>query len=108
MAGGSLSGHPAGLVPVALAFAGFQVATVVADTRLQDRITGPGRATVTSVAALGTDGLTILVYGAYAVLAPAGPATAFVLVILPYFLVAGALWRNPCHDGPNGDPGVRG
>jgi hypothetical protein len=95
MAGGSLSGRPAGLVLVALAFAAYQVITVVADTRLQERITGPGRATVTSVAALGTDTLTIFVYGAYAALAPAGPPTAFALVVLPYLLVAGALARKP-------------
>jgi MFS family permease len=95
VAAGALSRHPAGLFLVALAFGGFQVATVVADTRLQERITGPGRATVTSVAALGTDALTILVYGVYAALAPTGPAIAFALIVLPYLLVAGTLWRRP-------------
>jgi MFS family permease len=103
---GALSRRPAGLFLVALAFGGYQVATVVADTRLQERITGPGRATVTSVAALGTDGLTILVYGIYAALAPAGPATAFALIVLPYLLVAGSLWRRPVPRCLH-DPGVR-
>jgi MFS family permease len=91
MAGGALSGHPAGIALVAAAFAAFQVATVVADTRLQNSITGPGRATVTSVASLATDGVTILVYGAYAALAPAGHGTAFAVLAVPYLMVAIAL-----------------
>jgi MFS family permease len=88
MAAGALSGRPAGILLVAAAFAAFQVATVVADTRLQDRITGSARATVTSVASLATDGLTIAVYGAYAVLAPAGHGVAFALLAVPYLVVA--------------------
>ncbi|MFD2357483.1 hypothetical protein ACFSTC_61745 [Nonomuraea ferruginea] len=50
LAGGALSGHPAGFVAIAAAFGVFQLAGVVADARLQDSITGPSRATVTSVA----------------------------------------------------------
>jgi MFS family permease len=91
LAAGALSGRPAGILLVAVAFAAFQVATVVADTRLQDRITGPARATVTSVAALATDGVTIIVYGTYAVLAPAGHGVAFALLAVPYLVVAGLL-----------------
>jgi MFS family permease len=91
LAGGALSGRPAGILLVAAAFAAFQVATVVADTRLQDRITGPARATVTSVAALATDGVTIVVYGTYAVLAQAGHGVAFALLAVPYLVVAGLL-----------------
>jgi MFS family permease len=94
MAGGALSGQAAGLVPVAAAYGAFQLATVVADTRLQEAITGAGRATVTSVAALGTDALTIVVYGAYAVLAPAGTAVAFAVLTLPYLVVAVTLTKR--------------
>jgi MFS family permease len=93
MAGGASSDHPAGILLVAAAFAAFQVATVVADTRLQDRITGAARATVTSVASLATDGVTIAVNGTYAVLAPVGHGAAFALLAVPYLVVA-ALIRN--------------
>jgi MFS family permease len=93
MAGGALSGRPGGLVLVAVAYSAFQVATVVADTRLQESISGPGRATVTSVAALGTDGLTILVYGMYALLAPVGVGSAYAILVLPYLVVAVTLTK---------------
>ncbi len=63
--------RPAGFVLVAAGFCGFQLATVLADARLQARITGTGRATVTSLAGTATDLGTIAVYGGYALLAPA-------------------------------------
>jgi MFS family permease len=94
MAAGALSGHAAGLIPVAAAYGIFQMATVVADTRLQEHITGAGRATVTSVAALGTDALTIVVYGAYAALAPAGVGATFAILALPYLVVAVTLTKR--------------
>lgn len=99
LAGGALTGRPAGILLVAVAFGAFQIATVVADTRLQDRITGSARATVTSVAALATDGLTIAVYGTYAVLAPAGHGVAFALLAVPYLVVAGLI-RAGSRRGP--------
>ena len=102
MAGGALSGRPAGIALVAAAFAAFQVASVVADTRLQDRITGTGRATITSVASLATDGVTILVYGAYAALAPAGHGMAFAVLAVPYLVVAVALRRKASHEPTSG------
>ena len=55
LAVGALAGTPAGLVLVALSFGGFQLATVLADVRLQHRIEDTGRATLTSVASLGTE-----------------------------------------------------
>jgi MFS family permease len=102
LAGGASSGHPGGIVLVAAAFAAFQVATVVADTRLQDRITGPARATVTSVASLATDGLTIAVYGGYAVLAPAGHGVAFAVLAAPYLVVAALTARGRRPAPPRG------
>jgi hypothetical protein len=106
LAVGASSGRPGGIVLVAAAFAAFQVATVVAGTRLQDRITGPARATVTSVASLATDGLTIAVYGTYALLAPAGHGVAFAVLAAPYVLVAaliaGGSRRAPRRDSAPG------
>ncbi|MEV6103179.1 MFS transporter [Streptomyces sp. NPDC051940] len=94
--------HPAGMVLVGVAFCGFQLAGVVADARLQERITGPARATLTSFAGLATDLATIGVYGGYALAAaPTSHATAFAVLALPY-VVASALapvlrraWTSP-------------
>jgi MFS family permease len=92
MAAGAISGRPAGFLLVAAAFCVFQLATVVADARLQARITGTSRATVTSLAGLGTELLTILVYGGYAAASTfAGHGELFALFALPYLLLAVAL-----------------
>ncbi|MEV0155197.1 MFS transporter [Micromonospora sp. NPDC050686] len=87
---GAGSGHPAGLVLVAAALGGFQLATVLADARLQARITGPSRATVTSLAGMATDLTIMAVYGGYAVVATAGGHRwAFVVAAIPYLAMAG-------------------
>ncbi|MGN9787392.1 MFS transporter [Nonomuraea sp. ZG12] len=91
MAGGALSGHPAGIVPIAVAFGLFQMSGVVADARLQDSITGPSRATVTSVAGLGTNVVTLLVFAGYGTVSSmTGHGVAFAVLAAPYVLVA--LW----------------
>ncbi|MCW3842039.1 MFS transporter, partial [Micromonospora yasonensis] len=88
---GALVGRPVGFVLLAVAFAAFQLATVLADVRLQARITGSARATVTSVAGMATDLTIIAFYGAYGVVAGvAGNAVAFALAAVPYLGVA--LW----------------
>ncbi|WP_369695909.1 MFS transporter [Streptomyces abyssomicinicus] len=75
---------------VGLAFAGFQLATVLADARLQDAIQGPGRATVTSVAGMGTDLVVIATYAAYGALgAPHG--LAFTVLACAYAVPAALL-----------------
>ncbi|MFI2414163.1 MFS transporter [Streptomyces sp. NPDC018947] len=89
LAAGAATGSPAGLALVAVAFGGFQLASVLADARLQRRIGSAGRATLTSVAGLGTEVGTIAVYGAYAVAGTAtGHGTAFALSALPYLVTA--------------------
>jgi MFS family permease len=92
---GALSEHPLGVVGLAAAFGVFQCATVVVDTRLQDSITGPARATVTSLAGMSTDVATIAVYGSYAALADlGGHSGAFALLMLPYLAIAFWLRRR--------------
>ncbi|WP_344884824.1 MFS transporter [Nonomuraea antimicrobica] len=89
MAAGAISGHPAGFVLIALAFGAFQLAGVLAGVRLQERITGPARATVTSVAGLGTNVVTLGVYAAYGAASPyASHGVTFALLTLPYVLIA--------------------
>jgi MFS family permease len=100
LAVGAGSGVPAGIVLVAAAFGAFQVATVVADTRLQARITGPSRATVTSVASLATDLGTVGVYGLYATLAAAGHGGAFAAFSAVYLGVAAWLLYQRRHPAP--------
>ncbi|GHD37664.1 MFS transporter [Streptomyces galbus] len=98
LAAGALSGVPAGIALVAVAFGGFQLATVVADARLQERIEGTGRATLTSVAGLGTEAVTLAVYAGYAALGTrAAHGTVFALCAVPYLVTALclALARGP-------------
>ncbi|WBB76425.1 MFS transporter [Micromonospora sp. WMMD1128] len=93
-AAGALLRHPAGFLLLAVAFAAFQLATVLADVRLQARISGDARATVTSLAGMATDLTTVAFYGAYGLLAGAvGNPVAFAVAVLPYLLVA--LWLCP-------------
>jgi MFS family permease len=95
LAAGAATGTPAGLLLVALAFGGFQLASVLADARLQQRIDDTGRATLTSVAGLGTGVATVALYGSYAALASAnGHGTAFTWFALPYVVTALLLWAR--------------
>lgn len=96
---GALSRHPIGVVALGAAFGTFQLATDVVDTRLQEAISGPARATVTSLAGMSTDVVTLGVYGSYAALAEiGGHPGAFTILMLPYALVAVTLaassWRR--------------
>ncbi|MER5335772.1 MFS transporter [Micromonospora sp. NPDC002717] len=89
LAAGALLARPVGFVLVAAAFCGFQLATVLADARLQARITGNSRATVTSLAGMATDVTVIAVYGGYGLLAAgAGNGVAFAVAAVPYLVVA--------------------
>ncbi|MFD6717850.1 transporter [Micromonospora sp. TSRI0369] len=90
-AAGALLRHPAGFLLLAAAFAAFQLARVLADVRLQARIAGSARATVTSLAGMATDLTVVAFYGGYGLLAGAvGNPAAFAVAVLPYLLVA--LW----------------
>jgi len=64
--GAGLLRRPAGVAGIAVAYGLYRLVLVVADARLQQRIEGPARATVTSVASLGTDLCAIGLYAAWA------------------------------------------
>ncbi|MFE6285717.1 MFS transporter [Streptomyces sp. NPDC057877] len=85
MAVGAGMGTPVGVGLIGVAFCGFQLATVLADARLQHTITGPARATVTSLAGVATELVTIAVFASYAALTTgASHGTAFVVLSVPY------------------------
>lgn len=89
LAGGALLAQWTGFLLLAAAFCGFQLASVLADARLQERIDGAARATVTSLAGLATDLTVIAVYAGYALVAgAAGNSVAFAVGAVPYLLVA--------------------
>jgi len=71
--------HPAALVLVALYFGLYHLVLVVVNARLQERIEASSRATVASVAGLGTE---IPVFGIYAAWALGGVLLVAVLVML--------------------------
>jgi membrane protein implicated in regulation of membrane protease activity len=89
MAAGALAGNAVGTTLVGVAFGGFQFVNVLADARLQDRIEGPRRATLTSVASLGTELATVAVFGTYALIAAShAHSTAFAVFSVPYLVTA--------------------
>ncbi|MGW2722444.1 MFS transporter [Streptomyces sp. NPDC001492] len=89
MAVGAAARTPGALVLLALAFGGFQLATVLADVRLQQRIDDARRATLTSVAGLGSDLATVAAYGGYAAIETrAAHSTAFAVFAVPYLVTA--------------------
>lgn len=89
LAAGALSGHIAGFVLVALAFGAFQLIEIGADARLQHAIIGNARATVTSVAGLGTDIATIGIFAAYGLgSAAASHAVLFTIAAAAYGVLA--------------------
>ncbi|WP_055623752.1 MFS transporter [Streptomyces sp. JHA19] len=94
LAVGAASRTLAGIALVGLAFAGFQLAEVLADVRLQHRIEEARRATLTSVASLGTELATVAAFGAYALLGTdLSHGTVFAVLAIPYVVTAVALTR---------------
>ncbi|MGY1745315.1 MFS transporter [Blastococcus sp. SYSU D00695] len=80
--------RPAALVALAVAYGLYLCVLVVAEARLQERITGRYRATLTSVAGLGVELASLLVFAAWA-LGGAVAVAALFLAAVP--LVARAL-----------------
>ncbi|WP_128427705.1 MFS transporter [Streptomyces cyaneus] len=95
LAVGAAAGTTAGIALVGLAFGGFQLAEVLADVRLQHRIDESRRATLTSVASLGTELGTVATFGVYALLGTdLAHSTVFAVLAIPYLVTALALARS--------------
>jgi predicted MFS family arabinose efflux permease len=96
LAAGALVRVPSGFVLIAPAFCLFQVATVVADARLQDAIEGPARATVTSLSGLLTEVLALAVFAGYALGSTvASHAMLFAVAAATYVAIAALVARRP-------------
>ena len=96
---GALLVAPWGIVAVAAFYGLYRAVLIVVDARLQERIAGPARATVTSVAGLGVEVSGLAVFGAWA--AGGGTAVAatwlVVALLLPALLRGGG--RPTAHPG---------
>jgi MFS family permease len=77
--------HPAALAGVALFYGLFRMVLVVADARLQERIDGPARATVTSTANVVAELPAFAVYAAWA--AGGAPAVTVLVVLVAAVLL---------------------
>ncbi|HEU5475069.1 MAG TPA: MFS transporter [Actinophytocola sp.] len=80
---------PVGLAAVAVFYGVYRMVVVVADARLQARIAGPARATVTSVAGLGIEVVALLVFGAWAL-----GGTLLVTAVMLVIAAALPLWQR--------------
>jgi hypothetical protein len=94
LAAAGVVGHPAGLAVVALFYGAYRLVWVAAETRLQERITGDARATVTSVAGLGSEVFALGVYGAWVAGGVSG--VALLVLALAFFLTR---WWSPAGVG---------
>jgi hypothetical protein len=74
----SVWARPAAVAALAVFYALYLAVLVVAEARLQERIVGAHRATVTSVAGLGIELASLLVFAAWAA---GGPVAVAVLVL---------------------------
>jgi MFS family permease len=79
--------RPAALAAVALFYGCYLAVLVVAEARLQARIAGRHRATITSVAALGVEVTSLGLFGAWALHGPLAVAV-LVLAVAPVLAVA--------------------
>ena len=103
IAAGAVARHPVGFVAIAIGYGLNENVAVVTDAKLQDSITGPARATVTSVSGLSSEMVAVTIF----VTVGAGSSwlsTSAMLAIVaaPTLLVAVAI----AHWGP--DRGCRG
>ncbi|MCS0600857.1 MFS transporter [Streptomyces sp. LP11] len=103
LAAGALTARPAGFLGIAAFYWVLRLAQVVADTRLQHAISGPARATVTSVAGLGAQAVALAVFLTLGLAARwASAAVLVALTAVPVLLLAVrlALRPAPAHHTP--------
>jgi MFS family permease len=97
LAAGALVSRPAAMAAVALAYGLYLAVLVVGEARLQEQVPAGVRATVTSVAGLGVELASLLVFGAWAV--GGAPAVAVLFAAVVPVVGAGLRARTPV-QGP--------
>ncbi|RBY87495.1 MFS transporter [Blastococcus sp. TF02A-26] len=95
--------RPAAVAVLAVAYGLYLAVLVVAEARLQERITGPYRATLTSVAGVGIELASLLVFAAWAVGGPPVVAVLF-LAAVPLVAMASRSSRTAPRPGAVPDP----
>ncbi|GAA4285642.1 MFS transporter [Georgenia daeguensis] len=100
--------HPAGVAVVAVFYGIYQAVRVISEARLQELIPSPHRASITSVAGVGSEVATLGVYGAWAFGGTSAVAAGVMLlaVALPHLLGGRAARRAPASQ-PDGSPASR-
>lgn len=96
LAAAAVWARPAALIVVAVFYGLYLAVLVVVEARLQARITGPHRATITSVAGVGIELSALLVFAAWAV----GGAVAVAVLVLTVVPVVRAGLRVGAPAGP--------
>ncbi|MGY1687508.1 MFS transporter [Geodermatophilus sp. SYSU D00867] len=81
LAAGALAGTPVALAAVALSYGLYLAVLVVGEARLQEQVPGAARATVTSVAGLGIELASLLVFAAWALGSALAVAALFLAVV---------------------------
>jgi hypothetical protein len=94
----ALSRVPVGVAGVAVFYGLYRMVAVVVDARLQRRIEGPARATVTSVAGLGIEVVAVLVFVVWAV----GAAPLVTVLMLLMVIALPRLQRDRANEPPIG------
>lgn len=93
LAAGALGSFPAGMAAVALAYGLYLAVLVVGEARLQEQVPTAVRATVTSVAGLGVELASLLVFGAWAL--GGAPAVAVLFLMTAPVVAHGLAVRTP-------------
>lgn len=94
IAAGALVHHPAGFLAIAIGYGLAENAVVVSDAKLQDSISGPARATVTSVSGLAAEIVAVAIFATVAVgSSTLSTSTLLAIVTLPTLAIAGAVRR---------------
>ena len=98
-AAGALAGHPLGFVAIAAGYGLTENVAVVADAKLQDAITGPARATVTSLSGLSAEVVAVAIFLAIAAGSSClAVSTLLALATVPVLGIAAAVrawWPAP-------------
>jgi hypothetical protein len=100
LAGGALSARLAGMLPIAAAFGILQFAIIVTETRLQDAITGPARATVLSVAGFAAEVFAVVLYAGFGAGAQLAPIRVLVACCAVPLLLTAAVTATQARTTP--------